>query len=209
MRYRFNWRGREYRVSRRSSSYEVHPARIVISANVIMLLVPACLYLRAFIFHDGSSFHHACFLLPSTMLRSCGRCCSQFSSVTPTPCGVLLRARNERTSRSTVAEASPVLCTHFAYHRAVRANSHRHGCLSWLGRVAGKSLTENLSARWPSLSLSFFCPPPPPPSPLSLSLRATIHTSSVCFCSVYLGALQHLSTSTLCCARKLRKEVYL
>lgn len=44
-------------------------------ANVIMLHGAfACLltYVRAFIFRGGSSFHHACFLLPRAMLRSYG-----------------------------------------------------------------------------------------------------------------------------------------
>lgn len=44
-------------------------------ADVIMLhgvCARLLTYVRAFIFRSGSSFHHACFLLPRAMLRSYG-----------------------------------------------------------------------------------------------------------------------------------------
>lgn len=71
------------------------------------------------------------------------RCCSQFSSVTPTPCGVLLRTRNERMS---LGHCRARFCarTLRIIVPCVRTRIDT-GCFAWLGRAAGKSLTENLS----------------------------------------------------------------
>lgn len=143
-------------------------ASIVISANVIMLHggLLACLPTYVHLFSAAvARFITLAFFFRARCLEL-RRCCSQFSSVTPTPCGVLLRTRNERMSLG---------------HCRARF------CARTL-RIIVPCVRTRIDTGWLRLAWTRSREKPHGKSLGGGRPRATIHTSSVCFCSVYLGA---------------------